>query len=71
MIGYPMNVRQTPSQVPTEELERSLMFNTGFQSSVAIARNMEYAVGALTANRDFLRELQRELDGKVGGDKIT
>ncbi|CAN0371091.1 unnamed protein product [Ascophyllum nodosum] len=51
-------------KVPTEELERSLMFNTGFQSSVAIARNMEYAVGALTANRDFLRELQRELDGK-------
>ena len=41
------------------------MFNTGFQSSVAMAKNMEYAIGALSANRDFLKELQRELDGKV------
>ena len=60
-----------PSQVPTKDLERSLMFNTGFQSSSAIAKYMEYAVGALTANRDFHQELQRELDGKVGGDRIT
>ncbi|CAM9542239.1 unnamed protein product [Ascophyllum nodosum] len=51
-------------KVPTKDLERSLMFNTGFQSSSAIAKYMEYAVGALTANRDFHQELQRELDGK-------
>ncbi|CAN0296296.1 unnamed protein product [Ascophyllum nodosum] len=51
-------------KVPTKELERSLMFNTGFQSSVPIAKSMECAVGALTANRDFLQDLQRELDGK-------
>ena len=47
------------------------MFNTGFQSSVPIAKSMEYAVGALTANRDFLQELQKELDGKVVGDDTT
>ena len=47
------------------------MFNTGFQSSVPIAKSMECAVGALTANRDFLQDLQRELDGKVVGDGTT
>lgn len=41
------------------------MFNTGFQSSAAIAKNMEYCVGSLTANPDFLEELRKELDGKV------
>ena len=41
------------------------MFNTGFQSSSAIAKNMEYCVGSLTANPDFLEELRKELDGKV------
>ncbi|CAN0173723.1 unnamed protein product [Ascophyllum nodosum] len=51
-------------KVPTKELERSLMFNTGFQSSVPIAKSMENAVGVLTVNRNFLQELQRELDGK-------
>lgn len=46
-------------------LENSFMFNTGFQSSAAIAKNMEYAVGTLTANPDFLAELRKEVDGKV------
>lgn len=41
------------------------MFNTGFQSSSAIAKNMEYCIGTLTANPDFLEELRKELDGKV------
>lgn len=53
------------TQVPIKDLERSFMFNTGFQSSSAIAKNMEFAVGALDANRDFLKELQNEVDGKV------
>lgn len=44
------------------------MFNTGFQSSSAIAKNMEYCIGTLTANPDFLEELRKELDGKVGLD---
>ena len=47
------------------------MFNTGFQSSVPIAKSMEYAVGALTANRDFLQDLQKELDGKVMKTTLT
>ena len=41
------------------------MFNTGFQSSSPIAKNMENCVGSLTANPDFLEELRNELDGKV------
>lgn len=41
------------------------MFNTGFQSSAASAKQMEYCVGSLTANPDFLEELRKELDGKV------
>lgn len=41
------------------------MFTTGFQTSVVSAKNMENAIGALTANRDFLKELQQEVDGKV------
>ena len=41
------------------------MFNTGFQSSSPMAKNMECAIGALNANPDFLKELQDELDGQV------
>lgn len=41
------------------------MFNTGFQSASAIAKNMECCVGALTLNPDFHAELREELDGKV------
>lgn len=52
-------------QVDIKDLERSFMFNTGFQSSSAIAKNMEYAVGSLSVNRDFLEELRQEVDGKV------
>lgn len=54
-----------PCQVPRKDLERALMFNTGFQSSVAIAKCMENAIGALSADRELLRELQKEVDGKV------
>lgn len=52
-------------QVPIQDLDRAFMFTSGFQSSVAMAKNMEYAVGALDANRDFLKDLQKEVDGKV------
>lgn len=41
------------------------MFNTGFQSSSAIAKNMEYAVGSLTAFPDFAEELRQEVDGQA------
>lgn len=41
------------------------MFNTGFQSSSAIAKNMEYAVGVLSAHPDFAEELRKELDGQA------
>eukprot|EP00752_Nemacystus_decipiens_P008261 g7387.t1 len=54
----------TESGVNIQDLENSFMFNTGFQSSSAIAKNMEYCVGSLTANPDFLEELRKELDGK-------
>jgi len=56
----------THGQVSIRDLENSFMFNTGFQSSSAIAKNMEYCIGSLTANPDFLEELRKELDGKVG-----
>lgn len=48
-----------------EDLENSFMFNTGFQSSSALAKQMEYCVGGLTSTPDFLEELRKELDGKV------
>ncbi|CAM9908226.1 unnamed protein product, partial [Hapterophycus canaliculatus] len=52
------------SGVVIQDLENSFMFNTGFQSSSALAKNMEYCVGSLTANPDFLEELKKEVDGK-------
>ncbi|CAM9960343.1 unnamed protein product [Scytosiphon promiscuus] len=52
------------SGVAIQDLENSFMFNTGFQSSSAIAKNMEYCVGSLTANPDFLEELRKEVDGQ-------
>ena len=53
------------SQVSIKTPERSFMFNTGFQSSSALAKNMEYAVGVLSAQPDFAEELRKELDGQV------
>lgn len=52
-------------QVDIQDLENSFMFNTGFQSSSAIAKQMEYAVGTLSIYPDFLADLRKELDGKV------
>lgn len=52
-------------QVAIQDLENSFMFNTGFQSSSAIAKQMEYAVGTLSIYPDFLADLRKELDGKV------
>ena len=52
-------------QIDITNIENSFMFNTGFQSSAALAKNMEYCVGSLSANRDFLEELRAELDGQV------
>ncbi|CAM9867534.1 unnamed protein product, partial [Laminaria digitata] len=61
--------------VPIKSPERSFMFNSGFQSSSAIAKNMEYAVGVLSAQPDFAEELRKELDGKAsiltGGQELT
>ncbi|CAM9996669.1 unnamed protein product [Sphacelaria rigidula] len=51
-------------QVNIQDLENSFMFNTGFQSSSAIAKQMEYAVGTLSISPDFLADLRKELDGK-------
>eukprot|EP00904_Undaria_pinnatifida_P000524 jgi/Undpi1/10472/HiC_scaffold_29.g12922.m1 len=53
------------NNVPIKSPERSFMFNTGFQSSSAIAKNMEYAVGSLTAFPDFAEELRQEVDGQA------
>lgn len=52
-------------QVPIKSPERSFIFNNGFQSSPAIAKNMEYAVGVLSAHPDFAEELLTELDGQA------
>ena len=52
-------------KVPITEPERTLMFNTGFQSSAPMAKNMESAVAALNDNPDFLKDLQEELDGQA------
>lgn len=52
-------------QVKIDDLENSFMFNTGFQSSSAIAKQMEYAVGTLSIYPEFLADLRKELDGKV------
>lgn len=55
----------TMLQVPMKDLERAWMFTASFQTSVVAAKQMENVIGALTANRDFLKELQHEVDGKV------
>lgn len=55
----------TGQQVPIEDLERTFMFNTGFQSCSAFAKNMEAAIGALTLHPDFADDLRKELDGKA------
>ena len=41
------------------------MFMSGFQSSSAIAKNMVYTVGVLSAHPDFAEELRQELDGQA------
>lgn len=46
-------------------MDKSFMFFSGFQSSSALAKNMEYCVGSLALNTDFLAELRAELDGQV------
>lgn len=51
--------------MPIKSPERSFMFNTGFQSSSAIAKNMEFAVGTLSAYPDFAEELLKEIDGQA------
>lgn len=48
-----------------KSLERSFMFNTGFQSCSAMALTMECAVSGLTAHPDFLEELRNEVDGQA------
>ena len=53
-----------------KDLERAWMFTAGFQTSVAAAKQMESVIGVLTANRDFLKELQREVEGKVWGLRV-
>lgn len=58
--------RSAGQQVPIEDLERTFMFNTGFQSCSAFAKNMEAAIGALTLYPDFAEDLRNELDGKAG-----
>ncbi|CAM9689272.1 unnamed protein product [Ascophyllum nodosum] len=55
---------QKDFNIDITNIENSFMFNTGFQSSAALAKNMEYCVGSLSANRDFLEELRAELDGQ-------
>ncbi|CAM9440562.1 unnamed protein product [Ectocarpus sp. 8 AP-2014] len=52
------------SGLPTQDMDKSFMFFSGFQSSSALAKNMEYCVGSLAANPDFLAELRAELDGQ-------
>lgn len=62
---YPKFVEMLEAQnVDIQDLENSFMFNTGFQSSSAIAKQMEYAVGTLSIYPDFLADLRKELDGK-------
>ena len=52
-------------QVPMKSLDRSFMFNTGFQSCSAMGKNMECAVSVLTADPEFLKDLQNEVDGQA------
>lgn len=58
-------------QVEIDDLANSFMFNTGFQSSSALAKQMEYALGSLTAFPDFLTDLRAELDGKVTNPRCS
>ncbi|CAM9605170.1 unnamed protein product, partial [Hapterophycus canaliculatus] len=53
------------SNLNTEDLERSFMFTTNFQSAVAMAKQMMPVVATLTNNPEFLEELRKEIDGKA------